>query len=141
MDLRALKADGVATMEIEDNAGTVIMQDRPADAPADYVEKPVTITFKGIDSPEFIRKRDEVADFRRKRGVSGVTQAQLESDTIEMIVAVTSGWDGVQLDGQVLEFNLANVRRVYREVPVVLEQANRFLASRQFFTKAASKSS
>lgn len=139
MDLRQLRADGEATMEVEDLAGAVIYQDKPADAGENYKPKPVTLTFKGVDSPDFVTKMQAVADFRRKKG--GVPQqAHLESDTVEIIAAVTVGWEGVQLGDEMLPFNIGNVRRLYREVPAVLQQANTFLGNRLAFTKAASKS-
>lgn len=134
-NLSGLRADKPATMEVEDNRGVVLMQVEGDPNPG----KPITWTFKGIDSPEWQRKRQELFDQKLER--KGVTGAQLDNDTIELIAAVSDSWEGIGVaENPHLPHTRDNARLVLRTVPALMDQANKFLGKRDRFDASSTTS-
>lgn len=68
---------------------------------------PITMTLLGIDSPDYIRVQQSIADRRlqdltsRKKGPK-ITSTQLESDTVEQYVTIVKSWSGIAVKGKLL---------------------------------------
>lgn len=136
MDLRKLVADGEATMEVKDTLGDICLQDDG--------KTPISITFAGIDSPEWIRAVARNADERNdqiRRSASPAPRkfAAIDDEAIGLLASVTKSWAGIMLDGKALDCSFDNAKKVYTAVPIVREQANGFIGNRANFVKASSK--
>ena len=104
-------------------------------------EKAVTITFTGIDSPQFKKAARANTDRRIRSGFRAkVTAEQMDEEGLEVLVKCTLSWDGMEVDGAVLPFSAANVRMIFTRFPWLRLQAEEFNADRQNFLKPSSKS-
>jgi hypothetical protein len=105
-------------------------------------KKPVTIVLAGEDSERF--KKADFANRNRRidrmqGGVRGAkaSAAELDSDNLEMLVAVTIGWSNIAIDGDdELPFSHDNARVLYTKLPWLREQAQAFVLDRTNFLKA-----
>lgn len=102
-----------------------------------------TIMLRGSDSPEFQVAAQQIMNKRlaamnRKGTVYEVSAEVLLRDGIENLVAVTIGWEAIELDGKTLEFSTANARRLYsdKRFPWLREQVDEFVSDRRNFLKA-----
>lgn len=90
----------------------------------------VTITVYGPDS-EQRRKLDRKATNRRlksaKAGRINITAEELEAEAMEVLVACTVSWENIALNGELLECNEKNVRKVYQEFPWLRKQVDNFI--------------
>lgn len=99
--------------------------------------KPVTITVIGTDSEAFRRAAQAQANSRLKHGQrSRVTAETVESDATDLLVACTTGWSGIVVDGKELDFSAENARALYDRFPWIREQVSAFAAERANFLKA-----
>lgn len=103
--------------------------------------KPVTIILAGEDSERF--RRADIANrnrrlARQQQGRPGrVSVQELESDNLEILVAVTIGWSGLSIDDDgELPFSPDNARALYTKLPWLREQAQAFVLDRANFLKA-----
>jgi hypothetical protein len=119
--------------------GALMQVEDPTDGSPLFDEEtkePVTITFTGLDSKAFKKKQHELQNKRLKnlgrRGQTVVTAEALEADELELVVEAASSWSHIK-DGEELDFNEANVRRVMRKYPWLLEQSSVFINSRSNF--------
>jgi len=101
---------------------------------------PVSLILAGEDSERF-RKQDRTARSRRlARQQQGramkLSADELDSDALEMLVAVTVGWSGLALDGADLPYSPDNARKLYTRLPWLREQAQAFVLDRANFLKA-----
>lgn len=62
-------------------------------------------------------------------GPDGLTRAE----RARVLAQVTVAWQGVALDGEVLDCSPANAERLYLRLPWLLDQADRFVADRANF--------
>lgn len=104
---------------------------------------PITIRLAGSDSDR--AQRMQRANLNRRLKTGGrrsamVTAEELDVERLELLVACTLEWSGVALQGQEIECNAINARRVYSEVPWLREQAEDFVNDRANFLKASPKS-
>lgn len=60
---------------------------------------------------------------------------EIREDTMELLVACTTGWKNVVFRGKELEFTPENVRLVYESVPAIREQISKATGSRARFYK------
>lgn len=80
--------------------------------------EPITITVLGRYSDAYIRanknsgNRRLSAASRSRGGRASVTMDEIEGDATEIMVACVTSWKNITVDGQVLECNPKNVRRV-----------------------------
>ena len=65
-------------------------------------------------------KREAFAQQRGKQDIPNIDR--LERKNIDVLVAATTGWRNVSLDGEVLEFSPDNARKVYERILPVREQ-------------------
>lgn len=90
----------------------------------------VVFTVVGKDSDVYRAKIKAMANenmtreaLMARRGKADIqTIDKLESKNIDALVAATVGWSNVELDGEALEFNAANARKVYQRILPVREQ-------------------
>lgn len=105
----------------------------------------VYITLLGSDSQKYraltrsqVRKRME----QLAGGKQTLTDADMDEtdrEVLDVLVACTVGWKGVlDTDGQAIEFQDENVRKLYLAYPVVRDQVESFISNRANFTPASS---
>lgn len=88
---------------------------------------PATLQLLGADSDAWHEKQAELLQARvnrlakNKKNLASVEE--LEHDSIELLVAVTTGWRDLVLDGAPLAWNPENARRLYTRFPWIREQA------------------
>lgn len=129
--------------------GTVLPLDNPfTNEPlVDSDGKAVTITLLGLDSAKIrgiARKLNDkrMTDIRRGRNTEYDSEI-VDAEKAQLYAAATVAWEGIKLDGAVLECNEKNARRLYGDprFPWLVEQIDRAIADRQRFFKKASPSS
>jgi len=141
MDLSTLDSKAAA------EAGTVIEIISPATGePLMDDGKPVTITILGIDSAKLRGISKKLTD-RRFTDIRRGKNADFDSDVADaerfkLYAAATIAWEGIGLDGAVLECNERNAQKLYSDArfPWLVEQIDKAIADRQRFFKTASPS-
>lgn len=106
------------------------------------------ITVLGADSDAYRglerqHQRDFMQQFAKSRKFTK-TPEQGEADAIELLVAVTRAWrtgeaPTLTLRGEALACTPAHARRVYREFPVIREQAQEAVSERANFLPRPAK--
>lgn len=104
---------------------------------------PVTITVLGADSETFRDKQREILRRRAERmnrtRKLTVAPEEAEADSLELLVAVISGWSGMTLDGAELPFSGENARMVLRRFGWIREQVDQAVSDRaNFLPRSAS---
>lgn len=129
------------------DVGTVVHLEHPGtgDPLFDEAGNAITITVLGSDSEKLRKLVRQQADkrFERIRKQQGaVTSEAIESDAVARLVAATVAWSGVKLDGEVLECNEKNARKLYGDprFPWLAEQVEKAVEDRKRFFKSASPS-
>jgi hypothetical protein len=85
----------------------------------------VFISIVGKDSDVYRKRIKALADesiTRNARGKGMKLVDKIEEDNIAALVAVTTGWRNVVLDGKALEFNPGNARTLYTRILPIREQ-------------------
>ena len=95
----------------------------------------VKIKLAGVDSDYYKKELRRQQNKRFKKGFRKMNAEELESETIELLVACTLDWEGVELEGQTLECNPENVRKIYKQFPWIKEQVDNFINDRANFLK------
>ena len=97
----------------------------------------VTITLLGIDSSEYQQIERSILNHRLERGNAIVTAEKLSSDLIDTLAAVTVGWEGIELDGKVVDYAPEKARLLYsdKRFPWLMEQVEAFIRDRKNFVK------
>ena len=104
-------------------------------------KKPVTIKLLGTDSKIWRNKNRE---FQKKRTAKmvrnrakNVDYSVSEKEACEMLTACTLGWEGIDANGEKLEFSTEAAFQMYMDHIWIREQADAFIADRaNFFTTA-----
>lgn len=100
-------------------------------------ETPITLTLAGTDSSRYRKTRRGLVKRRQEASArtrdSTVPIEVLESESLETVVGCLLGWNGIVLDGESVEFNEHNARRVLIRLPWLVEQAETFLHDRKNF--------
>jgi hypothetical protein len=103
------------------------------------------ITLRGADSDTYQRKlrehqRRRLDQLNRTRKVTQSPEA-IESEAIELMVAATIGWRGIERDEVEVSFSGDAARALYTEFPAIREQVDQAINERaNFLPKAASGS-
>lgn len=95
------------------------------------------VNLVGKDSKEY-RKAQRAITQRRLKSRSKANRFDadaIEHEAIDILVACTKEWSGFAEEGEELEFNPANVRKVYTEYPWIKEQVDEFVDDRGNFMK------
>jgi hypothetical protein len=91
---------------------------------------------------EIARRHNRETQRRRlnMRGRGKLTPEELEAEATDLLVALTSDWLLVSLDGTILDlpFTAENARKVYDKVIWIREQVDEFAADRGNFTPSSS---
>lgn len=88
---------------------------------------PGKLTLLGADSSAWQDRQAELLQARvnrlakNKKSVASVEE--LEHDSIELLVAVTTGWSGIVLGGAPFPWTPENARKLYAGYPWIREQA------------------
>lgn len=108
-------------------------------------EAPITITLISRDSNQFQSLQRKVTNRRLQRaGKAGklkVSIEEIEEDSIDLLVAATKGWQGIEFKGSVLPYSPENARVLYEALPWVKEQVDAFINDRSNFLGNSSKAS
>jgi hypothetical protein len=106
---------------------------------------PVTITAYASDSEPYRKAQHALLNRRitqnKGRRDTSRTSEEIEAENVELFARVTVGWDGLTENGQPLEFNRENARRLYATFLFIREQVEAFTAERANFTKTVSSTS
>lgn len=101
---------------------------------------PITITLRGKDADSLQHSLRTRADQRMESTKPvKVTIATIEAEGIESLADATSAWDGIEVDGQLLECTRENAIAVYTRFPWLREQVEAFVNNRANFLKLAPK--
>ncbi len=125
------QAEAGAILELKDPAGE-------PDLKPDGM--PVTITLAGTESKAWKKARNIVGNKYIQSTSRNQKQRSFEDgldDIAFQLAAVTLAWDGIMLDGQVIECTQANAKRVYLESDTIREQVDLFVGDRKNFWKAS----
>lgn len=102
---------------------------------------PVTITLLGVDSPEYqaldrrLRNR-RLAETGRRGAQVKLTAEQIDNEAVQMLAALTVGWQNVGFGETKLEFSREAAASLYKKVPWIREQVDEFVADRGNFLRA-----
>lgn len=95
------------------------------------------IYLQGSDSPAYQKKKHEIIqrnmEQAREKGNVPRTPDELLEDNIELLAAVTTGWDPLRLGGVEYVFSEESARRLYRRWVSVREQADAYIHKRANF--------
>lgn len=111
--------------------------------PATFEELPIFITLLGVDSPEYrAAKHKAQSDALRKaqKGGKAIPLDDIEESGIAILAACTKAWrtedePTITLHGEALECNRGNAAKLYREMPWIKEQVDKFVSDRGNFIK------
>jgi hypothetical protein len=100
--------------------------------------KGVTITLLGKDSKVYtriLRDRQQAMLTRMQKGRKGASldADKMAEDSLDDLVKLTLGWEGVQDEKGSMKFTPENALRLYKDVPSVREQVEQFIAERANF--------
>jgi hypothetical protein len=135
MDLAsvAAAAEEGAVMEVKDPAGEPMVQTNG---------KPVWIKFAGTESERWRKARNSVgnrylktAEPRRQPGPR--TAEEGIADLAFQYASATLAWEGIVDEGQEIEFNIANAKRIYSKYEFLRQQIDEFLGEKRNFWKAS----
>ena len=107
------------------------------------LEHPVTgeplgikIKVAGVDSDYYRKEMRRQQNKRLKKGIRTISAEELENEVIELLVACTLDWEGIEYEGKVLECNKENARMIYKKFPWIREQVDNFINDRANFLKS-----
>lgn len=103
------------------------------------------IRLRGSDSPTLqalqLDQRRRRLEQLARQGHDRVDPSMFDEDTIEMLVAATISWEGVELeDGMPFDCTAVNARAAYGERPI-REQVTAFISSRANFSPRSASAS
>lgn len=99
----------------------------------------VTISVMSPDSDDYRKialqqQNENIKYVRKNRGKT--TAEKMAEDSMNLLVAITVGWNGLLENGQPIPFTPDNVRKVYTEFPFIKETVDEFTADRRNFIKS-----
>lgn len=97
----------------------------------------ISITLAGYDSKAARKMRHAMANRRMQRTGGKMTAESLEADGIELLCALTLGWQNIVVDGEPLEFSADNAAKLYKRFPWIREQVDAFVGDRANFMRSA----
>jgi hypothetical protein len=103
---------------------------------------PVTITLAGRDSEIYRKISRDLANRRaevaRAEGISEVqlSDAELDAEALDLLTALTLGWNGISSNKEPYPFSQENARKLYERLPWLREEVDRFVGNRANFMKA-----
>lgn len=102
-----------------------------------------SIRIFGADSTVYqTQLREQQRQARERFSRQGKVLRTPEEDAaaeLDLLIAATGGWDGIELDGAVLTFTPENARALYGRFPWIREQVDRAINDRAHFLPGAAK--
>lgn len=104
----------------------------------------IVITVRGADSVTYREKFTEL----RRRANNQINKThkivrsvgEQDADNLELLVAATVTWRGIEMDGSPLVYSEQNARQLYTDFPAIGEQVDRAINDRSnFLPKAATR--
>ena len=105
--------------------------------PATNEETGIMITLVGADSVEWKTAMRSIRTRSLQNGKRKISDEEAESMPFEMLAAVTLDWDGVEENGKPIKFSKEEALRIYKTVPVIAEQVDKFVGDRANFLPSA----
>lgn len=132
------------TTEKGEQGTWMTVEDVYGDPFVDEKGKPVRIKLLGANSEAVknVVRKQRVALMQHMRRNTRITDqdiAREEKNELEIAVAATVDWEGVELGGEKLECKKSNARKVYSVADLVLEQVVKFINDDANFMKGSSK--
>lgn len=95
----------------------------------------MAITLLGMDSQRAVQMQRAATNRRLKQGIHKMkwNAEEIDEDGLQMLAALTTGWRGVELDGQPLECTRENALTLYKRFRWLREQADEFVGERANF--------
>lgn len=134
---------GLDTRTLSETGVDMPVKSLQGDAMKDKDGNPVTLKLLGPDSDRYRSMTRAQVRKRIQRASAGVaapadSYAEDEADALDILVACTVGWSGVNTTkGEPIPCTPETVRALYQGFPVIRDQADVFMASRVNFTKAS----
>lgn len=133
---------GMDTKTLSEEGVEMVVKRLNSDAPlTDKNGNPVKIRVLGPDSVKYrsltraqVRKRVQ----RAAAGNNEINFDEDEADALEILVACTTAWTGVNTpDGKPIQCAADNIRKLYINYPAIRDQVDFFISQRGNFTKAS----
>lgn len=125
-DLNRLKLRDTAEYKLRDEKGRIAL---------DGNGQPAVFYLVGTDSPQFHEQQraNRRKERERREEKREATQAELDAEFVDLLVACTTGWDNVGIGDEPMEFTPENARRLYAGWPIVRDQIDAFVVRRGNF--------
>jgi hypothetical protein len=81
-----------------------------------------------------LNRRFKVAG--RTRGGLSLTAEELEAESMDLLIACTKDWRGMNWNGEPMKCTADNVRMVYTKSPIIREQVDDAINDRALFTRS-----
>lgn len=125
-------------MELKD-LQTADLHDEGADlrirSPRDGKPTDLVIRIRGMDSKAWReQQRKNMQKLIEAKAAGKISEVDTFAMDVEMAVAVTIGWEGLQKEGKPYPFNPKNARALYSKSPPLVDQVQEFIAKRENFT-------
>ena len=131
----------IASLTVVDDDGAILHLRHPATgAPLFDGDEPVTITLAGKDSQRYRTAQRIISNRNIRQGRKIVpTVESFEADAVEILVACTVAWSGIEVDGKAVMPTAENARKVYSDPRCawLREQVDAFIDDRANFSKAS----
>lgn len=91
-----------------------------------------------IDCDEYRKEamrlqNENIRYYRKNRGKT--TAERIAQEALDLLVAVTVGWQGLLENGQPVPFTKENCQRIYTDYPFIKEQVDEFVGDRRNFIR------
>jgi hypothetical protein len=93
----------------------------------------IVITLLGTDSAEWKQCAREIKNRALRNGKRKLSDDEMETLPYEMLSSITIGWEGMEEGGNPVKFSKEEAMRIYRDVPVIGEQVDKFVGERANF--------
>lgn len=98
----------------------------------------IVITIRGTDSAAYqAKQREQQRKWRLQLNKNPrrimQTPEQSEEDALDLIVAATVSWRGIEMGGKELPFSEAAARQLYTDYPAIREQVEQAMSDRTNF--------
>lgn len=128
----------LSTLDTTGNAGVAMPVLHPATrTPLLAADgSPITISLVSTDSKPYRDALRETTNKQLRENRRAVlTAEQIEDKALSLLAACVTGWSNIELEGAVLPFSAANVKRLFACVPWLKEQCDEFVTERANFLK------
>jgi hypothetical protein len=96
----------------------------------------ISIQLQGMDSPTYRAIVRNQIDKQINDGKAELSAKELEERLVERLVSVTLNWTNILYQGEAMDCNPQNVRKLYSEQNWIREQVARFVEDRSHFLPA-----